>query len=67
MFLDPPYDLDAAELEQVLETLARPGLLAEAATVVIETRRDLPPVVPEGWTVGWARVYGDTLLTVATV
>jgi 16S rRNA (guanine966-N2)-methyltransferase len=67
VFLDPPYDLDAAELVQVLETLARPGLLADAATVVIETRRDVPPVVPEGWTVGWARVYGDTLLTVATV
>lgn len=67
VFLDPPYDLDAAELARVLETLARPGLLADAATVVVETRRDVPPVLPEGWTVGWARVYGDTLLTVATV
>ncbi len=67
VFLDPPYDLDATELARVLETLARPGLLADAATVVIETRRDVPPVLPEGWTVGWARVYGDTLLTVATV
>ena len=47
--------------------LARPGLLADAATVVIETRRDVPPVLPEAWTVGWSRVYGDTLLTVATV
>jgi 16S rRNA (guanine966-N2)-methyltransferase len=67
VFLDPPYDLDAAELARVLETLARPGLLADAATVVIETRRDAPPVLPGGWTVGWTRVYGDTLLTVATV
>jgi 16S rRNA (guanine966-N2)-methyltransferase len=67
VFLDPPYDLAAVELTQILESLARPGLLAEAATVVIETRRDVPPVVPEGWTVGWSRLYGDTLLTVVTV
>ena len=67
VFLDPPYDLDPAELARVLETLAQPGRLADAATVVIETRRDVVPVLPERWTVGWTRVYGDTLLTVATV
>jgi 16S rRNA (guanine966-N2)-methyltransferase len=66
VFLDPPYDLAAAELTRALETLARPGVLAEAATVVIETRRDAPPVLPADWTVGWTRTYGDTLLTVAT-
>ncbi len=67
VFIDPPYDLDAADLARVLDSLAQPGLLADAATVVIETRRDVPPVLPEAWTVGWSRVYGDTLLTVATV
>jgi 16S rRNA (guanine966-N2)-methyltransferase len=67
VFLDPPYDLDPADLARVLETLAQPGLLADTATVVIETRRDAGPVLPDGWTVGWTRVYGDTLLTVATV
>ena len=67
VFLDPPYDLDAADLAQVLEALACPGLLAEAATVVIETRRDTPPSLPGEWTVRWDRAYGDTLLTVVTV
>jgi 16S rRNA (guanine966-N2)-methyltransferase len=66
VFLDPPYDLAAAELTRALEALARPGVLAEDATVVIETRRDLPPVLPPEWSVGWTRTYGDTLLTVAT-
>ena len=66
VFLDPPYDLVTAELTRVLEALERPGLLADAATVVIETRRDVPPVLPLEWTVGWTRTYGDTLLTVAT-
>jgi 16S rRNA (guanine966-N2)-methyltransferase len=67
VFLDPPYDLDAADLALVLEALARPGLLADGATIVIETRRDAPPVLPGEWTVGWDRAYGDTLLTVVTV
>jgi 16S rRNA (guanine966-N2)-methyltransferase len=66
VFLDPPYDLAAAELTRALEALARPGVLAEAATVVIETRRDAPPALPSDWTVEWTRTYGDTLLTVAT-
>jgi 16S rRNA (guanine966-N2)-methyltransferase len=66
VFVDPPYDLAAAELTRALEALARPGVLAEAATVVIETRRDTPPALPPDWTVGWTRTYGDTLLTVAT-
>ena len=66
VFLDPPYDLAAAEITRALEALARPGVLAEAATVVIETRRDLLPALPPDWTVGWTRTYGDTLLTVAT-
>jgi 16S rRNA (guanine966-N2)-methyltransferase len=66
VFLDPPYDVGVGELARALEALARPGVLAEDATVVIETRRDLPPVLPPEWTVGWTRTYGDTLLTVAT-
>jgi 16S rRNA (guanine966-N2)-methyltransferase len=66
VFLDPPYDLETAELSRVLEALEGSGLLAGAATVVIETRRDRPPELPPGWTVGWTRTYGDTLLTVAT-
>jgi 16S rRNA (guanine966-N2)-methyltransferase len=67
VFVDPPYDVDAAELSRVLERLTGPGVLAAGATVVVETRRGAPPVLPDGWAVRWERAYGDTLLTVATV
>jgi 16S rRNA (guanine966-N2)-methyltransferase len=67
VFVDPPYDLDTADLANVLDALARSGCLAVGATVVAETRRTEPPLLPEGWAVGWTRAYGDTLLTVAAV
>jgi 16S rRNA (guanine966-N2)-methyltransferase len=67
VFLDPPYDTAASEVAAVLADLAAAGVLATGATVVVETRRDSEPEVPPGWTVGWRRAYGDTLLTVATV
>ena len=67
VFVDPPYDLDSSELGATLLALARSGSLAVGATVVVETRRTGPPVLPDGWAVGWTRVYGDTLLTVAAV
>jgi 16S rRNA (guanine966-N2)-methyltransferase len=67
VFVDPPYDLDTTELCATLLALARSGCLTVDATVVVETRRTEPPVLPDGWAVGWTRVYGDTLLTVAAV
>jgi 16S rRNA (guanine966-N2)-methyltransferase len=67
VFVDPPYDLETTELTEVLVALARSGCLPVGATVVVETRRTEPPVLPEAWAVGWTRVYGDTLLTVAAV
>jgi 16S rRNA (guanine966-N2)-methyltransferase len=66
VFLDPPYDA-AAGLGGVLDALGRPGLLAPSAAVVIETRRDDAPALPVGWVVRWQRLYGDTLVTVASV
>jgi 16S rRNA (guanine966-N2)-methyltransferase len=66
-FVDPPYDLGSTELTSVLVALARSSAFVAGATVVVETRSSEPPVLPEAWTVGWARAYGDTLLTVATV
>jgi 16S rRNA (guanine966-N2)-methyltransferase len=67
VFVDPPYDLDGNDLTHVLVGLTQSGCLGPGATVVVETGRRRAPVLPEGWTVGWARAYGDTLLTVATV
>jgi 16S rRNA (guanine966-N2)-methyltransferase len=67
VFADPPYDLPADELGAVLTALAAPGVLAAPATVAVETRQGSPPPLPAGWSVGWERGYGDTLLTVVTV
>ena len=66
VFLDPPYDLAAAELTRGWRRWPDRECSPRAATVVIETRRDAPPALPPDWTVGWTRTYGDTLLTVAT-
>jgi 16S rRNA (guanine966-N2)-methyltransferase len=67
VFADPPYDLPSAELGAVLAALAASGTLAAPATVAVETGRGSPPLLPDGWSVGWERRYGDTLLTVVTV
>jgi 16S rRNA (guanine966-N2)-methyltransferase len=66
VFADPPYDLPPDELGAVLAALAGSGALAERATVVVETGRGSAPQLPDQWSVGWQRAYGDTLLTVAT-
>ncbi len=65
VFLDPPYDLEPGDLSTVLVGLGRAGLVS-GATVVVETRGDAVPQLPEGWAVRWQRAYGDTLLTIAT-
>ena len=63
VFLDPPYDLPAAEVAGVLAGLAATGAVEPGATVVIERGRGGDPVtLPEGWDVRRERSYGDTLL-----
>ena len=68
VFLDPPYDTLATDVEAVLDALDRAGLVVEHGTVVVERPKSGEPVtVPEGWGVEKERAYGDTLLTVAHV
>ena len=67
VFLDPPYDTPAAEIEAVLGALARPPWLSAGATVVIERPKAGDVVaLPEGWRLEKERTYGDTRLVVAT-
>ncbi|MBV9090665.1 MAG: 16S rRNA (guanine(966)-N(2))-methyltransferase RsmD [Mycobacteriaceae bacterium] len=63
---DPPYGIDAAELEQMLAALAGRGWTTAGSVVVVERRSSAPPLSwPEGWT-GWpTRRYGDTRLELA--
>jgi len=63
VFCDPPYDLDDAEVAQVLDALRGPGWLGANGTVVVE-RPGPAWSAPPGWTTSWERRYGDTLVTV---
>jgi 16S rRNA (guanine966-N2)-methyltransferase len=67
-FLDPPYETTAEAVGTDLAQLALPGWLGGGATVVVERpgREELPPA-PDGWSVGWRRDYGDTLVFTLTV
>jgi 16S rRNA (guanine966-N2)-methyltransferase len=66
VFLDPPYDLAGAELEDVIRRLVDGGWVAEGATLVVERAGGgSPPSWPPGWRSTWERCYGDTLVLFA--
>ncbi len=65
---DPPYGIDAAEVEQMLAALAGRGWTAAGTVVVVERKSSGRPLTwPHGWTSWPARHYGDTRLEVAEV
>ncbi len=61
VFLDPPYDLPAAELRHVLEALV-PRLSADAVVVLERSARDRAPDWPAGIRLERRKDYGDTAL-----
>lgn len=61
VFLDPPYDMETGDLEQLLGTLC-PVLAEEALVVVERSRRSADVAWPEGWTDDGTKEYGDTVL-----
>jgi 16S rRNA (guanine966-N2)-methyltransferase len=66
VFADPPYDEAASAVAALLDGLARPGWLAPAARVVVETPSRgvvVPDAAGPGWEIRSERKYGDTLLT----
>ena len=65
---DPPYEVPAAEVEQILVDLCRNGWVDAGSIVVVERAVSSPPLNwPDGW-IGWpSRRYGDTRLDVAEV
>jgi 16S rRNA (guanine966-N2)-methyltransferase len=63
---DPPYGIDAAEVEAVLATLTTHGWVREGTVVVIERAVGGPGLNwPAGWSLWPPRVYGDTRLELA--
>jgi 16S rRNA (guanine966-N2)-methyltransferase len=63
---DPPYDVEAAEVEAVLAALTTHGWVREGTVTVVErAATSLPLTWPAGWSLWPQRVYGDTLLELA--
>lgn len=67
VFLDPPYETPVGEVARAAAALATTGWLDESASVVLERGATGDgPVWPPGWSSGWERRYGDTLVTILT-
>jgi 16S rRNA (guanine966-N2)-methyltransferase len=63
---DPPYDIDTAQVEAVLDDLTTHGWAREGTVAVVERAVTSTPLVwPDGWTLWPQRVYGDTRLELA--
>jgi 16S rRNA (guanine966-N2)-methyltransferase len=63
---DPPYDLDAGEIETVLSALTYGGWTVTGTVAVIERPASSPMLTwPAGWQVWPSRTYGDTRLELA--
>ena len=60
---DPPYDTGDDAVTALLVALESPGWLAPGALVTIERPARHPVATPPGWSSGWQRAFGDTLLT----
>jgi 16S rRNA (guanine966-N2)-methyltransferase len=63
---DPPYEVEAAEIQAVVAALVRHGWVREGTVAVIErSAAGVPLAWPEGWTAWPERTYGDTRLELA--
>jgi len=62
VYADPPYELETAELQDVLTELAANGWLAEDAVVVVERGKREPWDWPEGFAPLRDRKYGEARL-----
>ncbi|CPR12632.1 methyltransferase [Mycobacterium bohemicum DSM 44277] len=66
VFADPPYDVDAGEVEATLAALTDGGWVREGTIAVVERAANGAPLNwPAGWSVWPGRVYGDTRLELA--
>jgi len=65
---DPPYEVAAGEVDQVLADLGHNGWVDAGSVVVVERPYSSPALTwPQGWTVWPPRRYGDTRLDGAEV
>ena len=63
---DPPYDVQASEIEALLSALVDHGWVREGSVIVAERATSGPALSwPSGWQAWQQRVYGDTRLELA--
>jgi len=66
VFADPPYDLEAAEIEEMLAALTTRGWARSGTVAVLERPASGTSLRwPAGWEVWPERKYGDTRLEIA--
>lgn len=66
VFADPPYDVAALEVRQVIDGLCRYGWVAPGCVVMVERPTSAPGSSwPDAWTQWPVRRYGDTRLDAA--
>ncbi len=66
VFADPPYDIDAADVDAALAALSDYGWVREGTIAVVERAVNSAPLTwPAGWSLWPERVYGDTRLELA--
>lgn len=65
---DPPYEVTAGEVGEVVAALAAQRWVADGTVVVVERPGSSPEIGwPTGWSVSKPRRYGDTRLEMASV
>lgn len=64
--IDPPYDTADDAVTALLVALDRPDWLAPDAVVTVERPARHPVGCPPGWSCGWERSFGDTLLSLCS-
>jgi 16S rRNA (guanine966-N2)-methyltransferase len=66
VFADPPYDIPATEIEEMLAALVSGGWAAAGTVVVVERRTSGPELAwPDAWQPWPSRRYGDTRIELA--
>lgn len=64
---DPPYDIPAAEIEEVLLALVTGGWATDGTVAVVERATSGPELAwPDGWRSWPSRRYGDTRIELAS-
>jgi 16S rRNA (guanine966-N2)-methyltransferase len=67
VFADPPYDVPAADIEEMLVALVGGGWVRTGTVVALERAASGPEVVwPDGWEPWPSRRYGDTRIELAS-